>query len=92
MFEDSPLKKIEMINHRSSLFEIKNFHMFKELTHLTISFLELDFFNQYIEDQDEMMEERHVRKNRKLLDINKYLEECAEESNLPPPTLKVIQN
>lgn len=44
------------MNSRGSLLELKNFHEFETLVHLSIHYFELDLFNQYIEDQDALME------------------------------------
>ena len=56
-----PLRRLELLNQQGSLFEVKNFHLFpNSLKHLSVQFLELDLFNQYIEDQDGMMRGKTV--------------------------------
>ena len=54
--EKPPIRSIEIMNSRGSLFELEDFHDFSEsLIHLSIHYFELDLFKQYIEDIEVLM-------------------------------------
>lgn len=40
-----PLKCLEIMNNKASLFEIKNIHLFETVQHLSVHYLDLDLFN-----------------------------------------------
>ena len=56
-----PIKELEIMNSRASLFELINAHLYADsLKRLSVNWLEIDMFSQYIEDVDQLMEEKHL--------------------------------